>query len=90
MLVPHVHGDFGFVDIVHVTLVELGGFVGQLTILTTLLTVLHPQQPQSNTSLLHLRVCPLVIRHCGQILLHCCLDPAPGNLPILRSATQPL
>lgn len=61
--VLQAHGGFGFVDIVCVVLVELGGFVGQLAVLTALLTVFHPQQAQGDAALLHLTVHPLVVRH---------------------------
>ena len=43
-LVFQVHSGFGLVDIVRVILVELGGFVGQLAILTALFAVFYPQQ----------------------------------------------
>ena len=62
-LVLQVHGSFGLVDIVCVVLVELGGFVGQLSVLTALLAVFHPQQTQGDAALLHLTVYPLVVRH---------------------------
>ena len=57
-LVFQVHGGFGLVDIVCVVLVELGGFVGQLSVLTALLAVFHPQQAQGDAALLHLSVYP--------------------------------
>ena len=62
-LVLQVHGGFRFVDIVRIILVELGGFVGQLSVLTALLAVFHPQQAQGNAVLLHLLVYPLIVRH---------------------------
>ena len=62
-LVFQVHGSFGLVDIVRVILVELGGLVGQLTALSALLTVFHPQQAQGDTVLLHFTVYPFVVRH---------------------------
>lgn len=62
-LMLQMHGGFGFVNIVRIILVELGGFVGQLAVLTALLAVFHPQQAQSDAALLHLTVHPLVVRH---------------------------
>ena len=62
-LVFQMHGSFGFVDIVRIILVELGGFVGQLAALTTLLAVFHPQKAQGDAALLHLSVHPLVVWH---------------------------
>ena len=62
-LVFQVHGGFRFVDIVCVVLVELGGFVGQLSVLTALLAVFYPQQAQGDAALLHLSVYPFVVWH---------------------------
>ena len=92
-LVLQMHGGFRFVDIVCIILVELSGFVGQLSVLTALLAVFHPQQTQGDAALLHLTVYPLVVRHL--ILLPLCsggiqlsgdffcaavLDLVPGKL----------
>lgn len=56
-----VHG--GFVDIVRTILIELGGFIGQITALAALLAVFHPQQTQGDAALLHLTMYPFVVRH---------------------------
>ena len=79
-LVLQVHGGFGLVDIVCVVLVELGGFVGQFTVLTALLAVFHPQQAQGDAALLHLSVYPFVVWHL--VLLAQCSGRVqlPGDL----------
>ena len=79
-LVLQMHGGFRFVDIVCVVLVELGGFVGQFTVLTALLAVFHPQQAQGDAALLHLSVYPFVVWHL--VLLAQCSGRVqlPGDL----------
>ena len=62
-LVIHVHSGFGFVDIVGVMLVELGGLIRQFAAGAALRIVLLPQKAQCNTAFLHLLVDVLVVRH---------------------------
>lgn len=98
--VIHMHSGLGFVDIVGIMLVELGGLIRQFTADTALRKVLLPQQIQCNTAFLHLLVDVLVVRHlvcaaagclgiefCGNFLLGhvASLWPAkPGALCLLQ------
>ena len=100
-LVFQMHGGFCLVDEVGVVLVELGGLIRQFTIRPAPLTVFHPQQAQRYTTLLHLLMDVLVVRHlvlpshrCGRIQLsgHLCFTQGtnilPGDSFLLRSLNR--
>ena len=84
-LVIHMHGSLGFVDIVSIMLVELGGLIRQFTTGAALRIVLLPQQAQCNTAFLHLLVDVLVVRHLvcravGRLGIEFCCDFFLGHV----------
>ena len=83
--VIHMHGSLGFMDIVGVVLVELGGLIWQFAAGAALRIVLLPQQAQCNTTFLHLLVDVLIVRHLvcravGRLGVEFCCDFFLGHV----------